>query len=95
MLLNSRMILVCDQMCEHRDALKAQIEVNKPETEQYVLAVEQLRLELEQSRTAGEEAKHLQAQQGLEIENLKVALANGMANLRHEHEAKQQSIKER
>ena len=82
-------------MCEHRDALKAQIEAYKANTERYITTVEQLRLELEQSRRACAEAKQLQAQQGVEIENMKVALANETANAGNEREAKQEALKER
>ena len=83
---NSRLLLVCQQTCEHRDTLKAQLEANRAETEQ-------LRLELEQSRRACEEAKKMQAQQGLE--KLKAALANAIAHLRSERAAKQEALKER
>ena len=96
MLLNARMILVCKQMCHpNRDALKAQLEANRAQTEQYINTVEQLRLKLQQSLAAGEEAKQLQAQQGLEIEKLKAALANAIAHLRNERAAKQQALKQR
>ena len=76
----------------NRDALQAQIEANKAETERYIATVEQLRLELEQSR---EEAKKMQAQQTVQLGNLKAALANETANSRNEREKKQAAIKER
>ena len=79
----------------NRDSLKAQIEANKAETEQYINTVEQLRSELEQSRAAGEEAKQLQAQQDLEIEKLNAALANETANVENERAAKQEALQER
>ena len=75
-------------MCEIRDALKAQNEINKNEIEQYVVIVEQLRSELEQGRT-------LQAQQDLEIEKLKAALANETTIVENEHAAKQEALQER
>ena len=75
--------------------MEAQIEANKAEIEQYIATVEQLRLELEQSRRACAEAKQLQAQQGVEIEKLKAALANAIAHLRNERAAKQQALKQR
>ena len=94
-------------MCEHRDALKAQIEANKAETERmliqvkegeaerYMLTVQQLRLELKQSHRVCEEGKQLQAQQSLQIEKLKVALANETVKVENEREAKQEAFKER
>ena len=82
-------------MYKRRDALKAQIEANKNEIEQYVVIVEQLRSELEQGRTIADEAKQLQAQQDLEIEKLKAALANEAANVGNEREAKQEALQER
>ena len=101
------MILVCKQTCEHRDALKAQIEANRAEfermliqvkegeAEKYMLTVEQLRLELKKSQRAYEEAKKMQAQQTVQLGNLKAALANETANSRNEREKKQEAIKER
>ena len=88
-------MLLCKQMYKRRDALKAQIEANKNEIEQYVVIVEQLRSELEQGRTIADEAKQLQAQQDLEIEKLKAALANEAANVGNEREAKQEALQER
>ena len=87
--------MVCELTCEHRDALKAQIEANKNEIEQYVGIVEQLRSELEQGRKVADEAKQLQAQQDLEIEKLKAALANETANVENERAAKQEALQER
>ena len=88
-------MLLCKQMYKRRDALKAQIEANKNEIEQYVVIVEQLRSELEQGRKIADEAKQLQAQQDLEIEKLKAALANEAANVGNEREAKQEALQER
>ena len=85
-------LLAC--LCEHRDALKARIQVDKAET-QYTVTVAQLRLELEQSHAVSEETNKLQAQYRLEIEKLKVALANETANVENERKAKQQAFKER
>ena len=75
--------------------MKAQIEANKNEIEQYVGIVEQLRSELEQGRKVADEAKQLQAQQDLEIEKLKAALANETANVENERAAKQETLQER
>ena len=75
--------------------MKAQIEANKAETEQYINTVEQLRSELEQGRKIADEAKQLQAQQDLEIEKLKAALANETANVENERAAKQEALQER
>ena len=75
--------------------MKAQIEANKNEIEQYVGIVEQLRSELEQGRKVADEAKQLQAQQDLEIEKLKAALANETANVENERAAKQEALQER
>ena len=72
--------------------MEAQIQVDKAET-QYT--VSQLRLELEQSRVFSEEANKLQAQQRLQIEKLKVALASETVNVENEREAKQEAFKER
>ena len=103
-MLNLRMLYICEQMCEHRDALKAQIgvkeaeiermvaQVKKAETE-HMFNVEQLRLDF--GGNVREEANKLQAQQGLVIEELKVALANETANVSNEREAKQKAIQER
>ena len=55
----------------------------------------QLRLELDVSRAVGEEAKKLQAQQSLQIEKLKVALATETVNVEKERKAKQEAFKER
>ena len=79
----------------NRDALKAQLEANRAQIKQYITTVEQLRLALDQSLAAGEEGKQLQAQQGVEIENMKVALANETANAGNDREAKQEALKER
>ena len=98
------MLYVCEHMCEHRDALKAQIEVKEAEIErmiaqakkaetEYMFNVEQLRLDF--GGNVREEANKLQAQQGLVIEELKVALANETANVGNEREAKQKAIQER
>ena len=90
------MILVCKQMCHpNRDALKAQLEANGAQIKQYITTVEQLRLALDQSLAAGEEGKQLQAQQGVEIEKLKVALANETTNVGNEREAKKEALQER
>ena len=75
--------------------MKAQIEANKNEIEQYEGIVEQLRSELEQGRKVADEAKQLQAQQDLEIEKLKAALANETANVENERAAKQEALQER
>ena len=64
------------QIYEHRDELKARMQLDKGETESVV-------------------ARALQAQQALEMEKLKVALANETANAENEREAKQQGFKER
>ena len=76
--------------------MKAQIQANKAETADTVI-ISQLRLELEQSHTDSEEAKKLQAQQSLEIEKLKVALATGneTVDVKNEREAIQEAFKER
>ena len=88
--------MFCAQMCHpNRDALKAQLEANRAQTEQYINTVEQLRLKLQQSLAAGEEAKQLQAQQDLAIENLKAALANETTNVENEREAKQEALQGR
>ena len=81
-------------MFEHRDVMKAQIQAKKGETEETV-SISQLRLELEQSHAVSEETNKLQAQYRLEIEKLKVALANETANVENERKAKQQAFKER
>ena len=60
-----------------------------------MLTVEQLRSKLKKSKTANKEAKKNQAQQGLEIKKLKVALANETVNVRNAREAKQEAFKER
>ena len=75
--------------------MKAQTEADKNEIEQYVGIVEQLRSELEQGRKIADEAKQLQAQQDLEIEKLKAALANETANAENERAAKQEALQER
>ena len=75
--------------------MKAQTEADKNEIEQYVGIVEQLRSELEQGRKIADEAKQLQAQQDLEIEKLKAALANETANVENERAAKQEALQER
>ena len=74
--------------------MKAQIQANKTETADTV-TIAQLRSELEQSRVFSEEAKAMQAQQSLEIEKLKVALANETVNVENEREAKQEAFKKR
>ena len=81
-------------MCKYRDALKAQIQVGKVES-QYTVAVARLRSESEQSHTVSEEANKLQTQQSLEIEKLKVALATETVNVENERRAKQEAFKER
>ena len=75
--------------------MKAQTEADKNEIEQYVGIVEQLRSELEQGRKIADEAKQLQAQQDLEIEKLKAALANETTNVENERAAKQEALQER
>ena len=75
--------------------MKAQTETDKNEIEQYVGIVEQLRSELEQGRKIADEAKQLQAQQDLEIEKLKAALANETTNVENERAAKQKALQER
>ena len=87
--------MVCQQTCKNRDALQAQIEVNNNKIVQYAATVEQLRSELEQGRKIADEAKQLQAQQDLEIEKLKAALANETANAENERAAKQEALQER
>ena len=74
--------------------MNARFQVNKVDTE-YTVTIAQLRSELEQSHVFSEEAKQLQAQQSLEIEKLKVALANETVNVENEREAKQKAFKER
>ena len=81
-------------MFEHRDAMKAQIQAKKGETEEAV-SMSQLRLGLEQSHAVSKETNKLQAQHRSEIEKLKVALANETANVENERKAKQQAFKER
>ena len=81
---------------QNRDALKAQIKINNTaKVESTVLELEKLRLELKKSHTATDEAKKLHVQQNMEIEKLKVALANEAANLKTELSAKWDVSKER
>ena len=87
-------ILLVYLPCEHRDALKAQMQVNKDET-QYTVTIEQLRSELERSYSVSAGAKKLQAQQSLEMEKLKVALGNETVHAENEREAKQEALRER
>ena len=74
--------------------MKAQKQVNKADAES-IVAIAQLRLELEQSHASSEEAKKLQVQQSAEIEKLKAALANETVNVEDERNAKQEALKER
>ena len=74
--------------------MKAEIQANKAETADAV-TIAQLRSELEQSRVFSEEANKIRAQQSLEIEKLKVALANETVNVENEREAKQEAFKKR
>ena len=74
--------------------MKARINVNKADAE-YTVTIAQLRSELEQSRVFSEEANKIRAQQSLEIEKLKVALANETVNVENEREAKQEAFKKR
>ena len=94
-LISSRLVVVCQQTCKNRDALQAQIEVNNNKIVQYAATVEQLRSELEQGRKIADEAKQLQAQQDLEVEKLKAALANETANVENARAAKQHALQER
>ena len=59
--------------------MKAQIEANRAETEQYITTMEELRLELEESRNV----------------RLKAALANETTNVGNEREAMQEALRER
>ena len=74
--------------------MKAEIQANKAETADAV-TIAQLRSELEQSRVFSEEANKIRAQQSLEIEKLKVALANETVSVENEREAMQKAFKER
>ena len=75
-------------VCPNSDALQAEVEEKKAE-------IDQLGSELEESRSENEEGKKVQAEQGLEIEKLKAALAEERANVENEREAKQEAIGER
>ena len=79
-------------MCEHRDALQAQIQVDKAES-QYTVAHSPS--DLERSHTVSEEAKKLQSRESLQIKKLKVALATETVNVEKERKAKQEAFKER
>ena len=82
------MLCVFFCVCPNRDALQAEVEEKKAE-------IDQLGSELEESRSENEEGKKVQAEQGLEIEKLKAALAEERANVENEREAKQEAIGER
>ena len=66
---------------QNRDGLIAQIQVNETKAKS---TIAEMRLELEQSHIASEEAKKLHLKQNTEIEKLKVDLANKTATLETE-----------
>ena len=74
--------------------MKAQIQDSRADAE-YTVTIAQLRSELEQNRVFSDEASKLQAQQRLEIEKLKVALADETVGVENEREDMQKAFKER